>query len=99
MAKKTILIKPVISEKAETLSETKNQYTFVVDKRANKIEIKKAVEDMYNVTVESVNTMVMPAKMKNRNTRTSIIKGRVSSYKKAVVSLPMGEVIDFYGDI
>jgi large subunit ribosomal protein L23 len=89
----------VISEKAENLSENKNQYTFVVDKRANKIEIKQAVEDMYNVTVEAVNTLVMPAKTKNRNTRTAVIQGSVSSYKKAIVTLPMGEVIDFYGDI
>lgn len=99
MAKKTILIKPVISEKAEGLSENKNQYTFVVDKRANKIEIKKAVEEMYNVTVDSVNTLIMPSKVKNRNTKSRVIVGRVSAFKKAVVTLPMGEVIDFYGDI
>jgi len=96
---KQILIKPVISEKAEQLSEKKNQYTFVVNKKANKIEIKNAVEDFYNVTVASVNTLIMPAKSKNRNTRTGVVKGRVSSYKKAIVTLTEGEEINLYSDI
>lgn len=96
---KTILIKPIITEKAETLSDANNQYSFVVDKKANKIEIKKAIEKMYSVNVASVNTMVMPAKAKRRNTRAGVIKGRVSSYKKAIVKLADGEGIDFFGDI
>ncbi len=96
---KDILIKPIISEKAELLSESLGQYSFVVAKTANKVEIKKAVENMYNVTVASVNTIVMPAKAKNRNTRSGLIKGRVASFKKAVITLSDGEEIDFYGDI
>lgn len=96
---KQILIKPVITEKADNLSEKRNQYTFVVSKSANKIEIGKAVADMYNVEVKSVNTMVMPAKTKNRNTRRGIIRGRVSSYKKAIVTLADGETINFFGDL
>lgn len=96
---KTILIKPIITEKAESLSEGLNQYTFVVNKKANKIEIKKAVEDMYQVTVERVNTIVMPAKTKSRTTRSGMVKGRVSSFKKAVVTLTDGESIDFFGDL
>ena len=96
---KQILIKPVITEKADSLSEKRNQYTFVVNKSANKIEIGKAVADMYNVEVKSVNTMVMPAKAKNRNTRRGIIRGRVSSYKKAIVTLADGETINFFGDL
>ena len=96
---KDILIKPIISEKAELLSESKNQYSFVVNKKANKVEVKKAVEDMYNVTVASVNTLIMPAKAKNRNTRSGLIKGRVSSFKKAIITLSEGEEIDFFGDI
>lgn len=96
---KTILVKPIITEKAELLTDRNNQYSFVVDKKANKIEIKKAIEAMYSVTVADVNTMVMPAKTKRRNTRTGIIKGQVSSYKKAVVKLADGEEIDFFGDI
>jgi len=98
MAKK-ILIKPVITEKTEQLSEKLNQVTFVVARRSNKIEIRKAIETLYSVSVESVNTMVMPARQKNRNTRAGLIKGRVSSYKKAIVTLAEGEEIDFYGDI
>ncbi len=95
----TILIKPIITEKAETLSETNNQYSFVVDKKANKIEIKKAVESMYSVNVASVNTMIMPAKAKSRNTRSGVTKGHISPYKKAIVKLVDGEEIDFFGDI
>lgn len=96
---KTILIKPLITEKAEMLSEKGNKYSFVVSKDANKIEIRKAVEDMYQVTVESVNTMILPAKEKNRSTRSGIIRGRKPAYKKAVVTLTAGEEIDFFGDI
>ncbi|TAK35463.1 MAG: 50S ribosomal protein L23 [Saprospiraceae bacterium] len=96
---KQILIKPIITEKADTLSEKSGQYCFVVNKRANKIEIKKAVAGMYNVDVKAINTMNMPAKTKNRNTRKGIIRGRVSSYKKAVVTLASGETINFFGDI
>ncbi len=96
---KTILIKPIISEKADRLSEKLNQYSFVVNKKANKIEIKKAVEDMYNVAVGSVNTIIVPAKARNRSTRSGILKGYISSYKKAIVTLDEGESIDFFGDI
>ena len=61
--------------------------------------IKKAVEDLYNVEVSKVNTMIMPSKSKNRNTKSSIIRGRVSGFKKAVISLAEGETINFFGDI
>lgn len=96
---KMILIKPIITEKAEGLSESLNQYSFVVDKKSSKIEIKDAVQKMYDVKVASVNTAIMPAKAKNRNTRSGLIRGRVSSYKKAVVTLAEGHEIDFFGDI
>lgn len=98
MAKK-ILVKPVITEKAENLSENKGQYTFVVNKKANKVEIRRAIESQFNVSVSSVNTMIMPSKKKNRNTRSGILKGSVSSYKKAIITLAEGEEIDFFGDI
>lgn len=97
--KKQVLIKPIISEKSETLSENLNQYSFVVDQRANKVEIKKAIEDMYSVSVDSINTMVMPAKAKSRNTRSGILRGRKPSYKKAIVTLQDGDMIDLFGDI
>lgn len=96
---KQILIKPIISEKAERLSEEFNQYSFVVARRANKVEIRQAVEAMYNVSVSSVSTLVMPAKTKIRNTKSGIQKGRVSSYKKALVKLAPGEEIDYFGDL
>lgn len=96
---KQILIKPVITEKADALAENQGKYTFVVNKDANKIEIKKAVSETYNVEVAKVNTMVMPSKARNRNTKRGFIQGRVSSYKKAVVTLADGETINFFGDI
>ena len=94
-----ILIKPIISEKAERLSESRNQYSFVVDKQANKIEIRKAVEQMYSVSVLAVNTMVMPGKSKSRYTRKGVQKGRQPSYKKAIVTVAAGEEIDFFSEI
>ena len=65
MSDKIILVKPLITEKADTLSETRTQYSFIVDKGANKIEIKKAIEKLYTVNVESVNTMIIPGKRKS----------------------------------
>lgn len=96
---KEILIKPIISEKSELLSEKLNQYSFVVNKTANKVEIRKAVEAMYSVTVSSVNTINMPSKAKNRNTKSGLIKGSKSAYKKAMVTLSEGENIDFFGEL
>ena len=96
---KQILIKPVITEKADALSDKLGKYTFVVNKDANKIEIKNAVAEMYNVEVAKVNTMIMPSKAKSRNTKTGVIKGSVSGYKKAVITLAPGETINFFGDI
>jgi large subunit ribosomal protein L23 len=99
MSNRTILVKPLITEKADTLSEGKNQYSFIVDKGANKIEIKKAIEALYTVNVEAVNTMVIPGKRKTRNTKKGVLHGRKPSYKKAVVTLASGDNIDFFGDI
>lgn len=96
---KDILIKPIISEKSETLSESLSQYSFVVNKKANKVEIGKAVEEMYSVNVTSINTLIMPSKNKTRNTRTGVRKGRISTYKKAIVTLGEGESIDYFGDV
>lgn len=96
---KQVLIKPIISEKSETLSGDLNQYSFMVERKCNKIEIRKAVEKTYSVNVSAVNTMVMPGKSKTRNTKSGVLKGRVSPYKKAIVTLADGEEIDFFGDI
>ena len=81
------------------ISEKENKASFIVHRRANKIEIKKAVEKTYNVSVVSVNTAVMPGKTKSRNTKSGVIKGRSSSFKKAIVKLAEGEVLDLYGEM
>ena len=94
-----ILIKPVITEKMTDESEKFNRFGFIVDRRANKLEIKDAVEKMYGVSVEKVRTMVYPGKAKSRNTKGGIISGRTNSYKKAIVDVAEGESIDFYGNI
>lgn len=94
-----VLKKPLITEKTSAQSESAGKYTFLVEKKANKVEIKKAVEKMYGVNVEEVNTSVMPSKPKNRNTKTRIVSGRKGSYKKAVVKIAQGETIDFYNEI
>ncbi len=99
MMSKLILKKPIISEKSEMLSEKSNKYSFVVDKRANKIEIKLAVEARYGVNVTRVNTVIMPSKKKVKNTRSGMIIGRKPAYKKAIVSLADGEEIDFFNDL
>ncbi len=95
---KNILIKSVVSEKAELLSENKEQYTFVVDRSANKIQVRNAIESRYGVTVESVNTMNMPSKSKNRSTKSGVIKGRIAGFKKAIVTLIEGDTIDLYNE-
>ncbi|MCG3164844.1 MAG: 50S ribosomal protein L23 [Bacteroidia bacterium] len=94
-----ILVKPLITEKATAISEKAGRYSFVVDKNANKLQIKKAVEAMYGVTVESVNTMVAPGKVKSRNTKTKVVVGNTGRYKKAIVTLQSGNTIDFYSNI
>jgi large subunit ribosomal protein L23 len=94
-----ILVKPLVTEKMTEQSERFNRYGFVVDRKASKPQIKKAVEDLYNVTVENVNTMVYGGKVKSRYTKGGIITGKTAAYKKAVVTLAEGESIDFYSNI
>ena len=94
-----ILIKPIITEKMTTLAETLNRYGFVVDRSANKVQIRQAVEKMYGVKVESVNTQQYVGKVKTRNTTRGIAVGRVNRSKRAFVTLKTGEAIDFYANI
>ena len=94
-----VLIKPVITEKMTAQTEKMNRYGFLVDKRANKIEIKLAVEEMYSVSVESVNTMNYAGKSKSRYTKAGMISGKTNAVKKAIITLADGEVIDFYSNI
>jgi large subunit ribosomal protein L23 len=94
-----ILIKPIITEKMTSQAEKLNRYGFVVDKKANKVQIKQAIEAMYGVTVTSVNTQQYVGKVKTRNTTRGMAVGRVNRSKKAVVTLKSGDVIDFYSSI
>ncbi len=94
-----ILIKPIITEKSNIIQENLNKISFVVDKRANKIQIKDAIEKMYGVSVESVNTNIVPGKTRSRFTKSGIQVGRKSGYKKAVATLAKGEEIDFYANV
>lgn len=94
-----ILLKPIVTEKVTALGESENKFGFMVEKAANKIQIKKAVEEMYGVTVEEVNTMRYSGKRKSRYTRSGVIEGRTKSFKKAIVTLAQGDTIDFYSNI
>lgn len=94
-----VLIKPILSEKANKQSEKMNRYSFVVDKKANKLEIKKAIEEFYGVQVENVNTIVVPSKLKSKYTKAGYIVGRKPSKKKAIVTVAEGETIDLYGTV
>ena len=94
----SVLIKPLVTEKVSALNE-KGKYGFVVNRKANKVEIKKAVEKLYGVTVEGVNTMNYLGKSKSRFSKSRMISGRASSFKKAIVSVADGDIIDFYSEI
>ncbi len=94
-----ILIRPIITEKASADTEQHNRYSFVVARNANKVEIKKAVEAFYGVNVEAVRTQVVPARSMSRYTRAGMIQGSKSAYKKAIVDVREGEMIDIYSNI
>jgi large subunit ribosomal protein L23 len=91
-----IIKKPIVTEKVNKQTEKLNRYTFVVDKRANKLEIKQAIEAFYNVRVDDVNTAVVPAKARTRMTKAGIFSGRKPGFKKAIVTVASGESIDLY---
>lgn len=94
----SVLKKPWVTEKVSALNE-KGKYGFIVDKKANKVEIKKAVENMYGVTVEEVNTMRYQGKAKSKYTAQRVVRGRTESFKKAIVTVAEGDIIDFYSSI
>jgi len=94
----SVLKKPLVTEKVSALNE-KGKYGFIVDAEANKVEIKKAVEKQYGVNVEKVNTMNVMGKLKTRYTKAGVLSGRRPGYKKAIVTLAEGEVIDFYSNV
>ena len=93
------LFKPIITEKATKISESLNQYTFLVDKRSNKIQIKKAVEDIYDVKVDNVSTINYGSERKKRYTKNGIQNAKSNSIKKAIVKVAEGDKIDFYDNL
>ena len=93
------IIKPIVTEKMNTVSEKQNKFGFIVRPEANKIEIKAEVEALYGVTVVDVNTMRYAGKNKSRYTKAGLLKGRTNAVKKAIVTVKEGETIDFYSNI
>lgn len=94
-----LILKPIITEKMTEKGESLNQFGFIVEKNANKVEIKNEIENLYGVQVISVNTMNYAGKRMQRYTKTGLISGRSKAYKKAVVTLAEGETIDFFSNI
>jgi large subunit ribosomal protein L23 len=94
-----VLIKPILTEKANAQQDKLRRYAFKVAKKANKLEIKKAIESFYGVTVTNVNTTVTPGKSKSKFTKAGVISGRKPSYKKAYVTVAEGDTIDLYSNI
>ena len=94
-----ILIKPIVTEKMTAQTESLNRYGFIVNRNANKLQIKKAIEGLYNVSVESVNTLINGGKRKSRFTKAGVISGSTGKSKKAIVTIAKGESIDFYSNI
>ena len=93
------IIKPLVTEKMTGITEKQNKYGFIVRPEANKIELKKEIENRYNVTVLDVNTCVYAGKNKSRYTKAGLLKGRTNAFKKAIVTLKEGDTIDFYSNI
>jgi large subunit ribosomal protein L23 len=94
-----VLIKPILTEKANAQQESLRRYAFKVARKANKLEIKKAIESFYSVTVTDVNTSVVPGKNKTRYTKKGFVQGQKPAYKKALVTVAEGENIDLYSNI
>jgi large subunit ribosomal protein L23 len=96
----SIIIKPVITEKASFESEENGKFTFIVDKRANKLQIKSAIEELYGVSLEKVRTMNYGGgKAKTKFTNKGVVQARTEAYKKAIVTVADGETIDLYSNI
>jgi large subunit ribosomal protein L23 len=94
-----VILRPVVTEKMANIRDKYNRYAFVVDRKADKIQIKKAVEELYGVEVEWVNTLIQRGKDASRYTKSGLIKGRKNSFKKAIVQLKREHKIDFFSNI
>ena len=94
-----VLVKPILTEKANAQQEKLHRYAFRVSLKANKLEIKKAVEEFYGVNVVDVNTAVVPGKNKTRYTKKGFVKGQKPAFKKAMITVAEGDTIDLYSTI
>ncbi len=94
-----IIIRPLITEKMTAQTEKLKRYGFIVDRKADKIQIRKAIETLYQVNVESVNTIRYGGKLKSRYTKAGFVQGKTNGFKKAIVTLANGQEIDFYSNI
>ncbi|MBD3583550.1 50S ribosomal protein L23 [Flavobacterium selenitireducens] len=95
----SIIIKPIVTEKVTRQTELSNRYGFVVSKKSNKVEIKKAVEAAYGVTVVGVNTMNVRPDRSVKYTKSGMISAKTNAFKKAIVEVKEGDTIDFYNNI
>jgi len=95
----SVIIKPIVTEKVNQLSDKFNRYGFKVKNEANKLEIKQAVEALYNVSVTEVNTMNYLGKSKSRYTKSGVVSGKSPDFKKAIVTVKEGDKIDFYSNL
>ncbi len=95
----SVLVKPIITEKMTADSELHNRYGFIVEPKANKIQIKEAVEATYGVSVKNVRTMNYGPSRKSRYTKTGVQHGKTNAYKKAIVDIAEGDIIDFYSNL
>ncbi len=94
----SVLIRPLVTEKISKQNE-KGTYGFVVQRTANKVQIRQEVERMYGVTVEMVRTMNYQSKSKSRYTKSRVLSGRTNAFKKAIVQVADGDIIDFYSGV
>ncbi len=94
-----VLVRPLVTEKMTAQSEKLNRFGFIVNRRATRDQIKSAVEKLYGVNVEAVNTMIYGPKTKYRYTKSGVQKGKTSAFKKAIITLAEGQTIDFYSNI
>mgnify|MGYP000723832032 CR=1 FL=1 len=93
------IVKPLVTEKMTSLTDKQNKFGFIVRPEANKLQIKKEVEALYNVTVVDVNTLRYAGKRSSRYTKAGLIKGQKNAFKKAIVTVKDGDTIDFYSNI
>ena len=96
---KNVLIRPIITEKMNDLTEQHSQYGFIVDIKANKIEIAKAIETKFNVDVVKVNTIRNKGKTKSQYTKKGYFKGKTAKFKKAIITLKKDQTIDMFGEV